>query len=131
MAIVPKRKVERAPRVDTLIKPITFAIIGMFIYQVMKGVSMDIPRIDTSDVELLRNVILEPSSRSTHYVVLCHSDSGEEDAKSAKPISSVFLDSYANGGFDPNSSKIVLNYFFSLFDGLSQFIDFLEIDLTS
>lgn len=104
MAIVPKRKVERAPRVDTLIKPISFAIIGMFIYQVMKGVSMDIPRIDTSDVELLRNVILEPSSRSTHYVVLCHSDSGEEDAKSAKPISSVFLDSYANGGFDPNSS---------------------------
>mmetsp|Transcript_12166 Transcript_12166/g.18277 ORF Transcript_12166/g.18277 Transcript_12166/m.18277 type:complete len:467 (-) Transcript_12166:36-1436(-) len=92
MAPVPKRKSQRAPPIDQLIKPAIGIIVALMGYHIMKGVSVSIPRIDTGDELALREVFFGEGPYSKDYAVLCHSDADPD-----LPISSVFLDSFSEG----------------------------------
>jgi len=104
MALKPKRKSQRAPPVDRLVKPGIVLILAMLAYHVMKGVQMTIPRIDPLlDRHILREVLLsDASSSSTNYVILC------QDANDDVSISSVFLDAYSTNDI-PNTEFMVLD----------------------
>ena len=93
MAPKPKRKTEHAPPVEKLIKPMAVAIVAMLAYNVLKGVSMEIPRVDTSDELALREVLFGEGPYDKNYAVLCHTEA--TDGGPGLPISSVFLDSFS------------------------------------
>lgn len=92
MAPIPKRNSQRAPPVDHLLKPGIGIIVALMAYHIMKGVSVSIPRIDTSDELALREAFFGEGPYSKDYAVLCHSDADPD-----LPISSVFLDSFSMG----------------------------------
>lgn len=90
MGTVPKRKTERAPAVDRLIKPAGGVGLALLAYFILQGLQAEIPRIDVTDELALREVFFGEGA-GKDYAVLCHDDSKNI------PVSSVFTDAKADG----------------------------------
>mmetsp|Transcript_1727 Transcript_1727/g.2484 ORF Transcript_1727/g.2484 Transcript_1727/m.2484 type:complete len:433 (-) Transcript_1727:872-2170(-) len=91
MAPIPKRKTERAPPIDKLMKPAIGIGLALLAYQFMKGLTSEIPRVDMTDDLALRDIFFGEGDSGKSYAVLCHDD------ESGIPISSVFADAYDDG----------------------------------
>eukprot|EP00550_Attheya_septentrionalis_P009085 CAMPEP_0198284394 /NCGR_PEP_ID=MMETSP1449-20131203/3866_1 /TAXON_ID=420275 /ORGANISM="Attheya septentrionalis, Strain CCMP2084" /LENGTH=434 /DNA_ID=CAMNT_0043981433 /DNA_START=56 /DNA_END=1357 /DNA_ORIENTATION=+ len=83
MAPIPKRKTERAPAIDKLLKPAIGVAIALVAYYSFTGLDLDIERVDVTDELALREVLFGDGA-GKNYAVLCH---GEENLA---PVSSVF-----------------------------------------
>mmetsp|Transcript_17373 Transcript_17373/g.25204 ORF Transcript_17373/g.25204 Transcript_17373/m.25204 type:complete len:452 (+) Transcript_17373:93-1448(+) len=95
MGRIPKRKTERAPPIDKLLKPaigIGLAILGYYFFQ---GIQSEIPRIDIQDELAVREVFFGEGESNKDYVVLCHVPPGNSGSVTV-PISSVFQEASAD-----------------------------------
>eukprot|EP00591_Stephanopyxis_turris_P006849 CAMPEP_0195518538 /NCGR_PEP_ID=MMETSP0794_2-20130614/13101_1 /TAXON_ID=515487 /ORGANISM="Stephanopyxis turris, Strain CCMP 815" /LENGTH=447 /DNA_ID=CAMNT_0040647521 /DNA_START=26 /DNA_END=1369 /DNA_ORIENTATION=- len=95
MARVPKRKTERAPAVDRLLKPAVGVVLAMMAYYMFQGLQSEIPQIDVDDELILREVFFG-EGEGKNYVVLCHAPPKDSASKSI-PVSSVFQDARNDG----------------------------------
>ena len=95
MGRVPKRKTQKAPPVDKLLKPAAGVAIAMMAYYFMKGLTNEIPRIDVTDQLALREVFFGEGASGKDYAVLCHPEA--KDGSVGLPISSVFQDASDDG----------------------------------
>lgn len=95
MAPVPRRKTERAPAVDKLMKPAIGVVLAFMGYYVFQGLQSEIPRVDVSDELALREVFFGEGV-GKNYAVLCHAPPAS-DGGSNIPVSSVFQDARADG----------------------------------
>mmetsp|Transcript_24151 Transcript_24151/g.27838 ORF Transcript_24151/g.27838 Transcript_24151/m.27838 type:complete len:451 (-) Transcript_24151:170-1522(-) len=96
MARVPKRKTERAPPVDKLIKPAVGIVLAILGYYLIQGMGAEIPRVDVNDEVALREVFFG-ENEGNNYVILCQPDPLNPDvdpALASLPISSVFSEAY-------------------------------------
>lgn len=95
MGRVPKKKTQKAPPVDKLLKPAAGVAIAMMAYYFMKGLTNEIPRIDVTDQLALREVFFGEGASGKDYAVLCHPEA--KDGSVGLPISSVFQDASDDG----------------------------------
>jgi len=95
MARIPKRKTERAPAVDKLMKPAAGVALALLAYYCMKGITNEIMRVDVNDDMALREVFFGEGGTNKDYVALCHTE--PTDGGVGLPISSVFQDSRDDG----------------------------------
>mmetsp|Transcript_28616 Transcript_28616/g.33260 ORF Transcript_28616/g.33260 Transcript_28616/m.33260 type:complete len:436 (+) Transcript_28616:77-1384(+) len=87
-----KPKTEKPPAVDKLLKPTIGVVLALLGYYFMKGLDIEIPRIDVNDELALREVFFGEGEGKNH-VVLCNTLPSPESNSKQLPISSVFQDS--------------------------------------
>ena len=95
MARVPKKKQQKPPPLDKLLKPMAGVALAMLGYYFMKGMSNEIPRIDVNDQLALRDVFFGEGASGKDYAVLRHPEA--KDGSVGLPVSSVFQDSNDDG----------------------------------
>jgi len=86
-----KRKTEKPPAIDKLLKPAVGVVFAFLWYYFMKGMKTDIARIDVSDELMLREVFFG-EGQGKNYVVLCNTLPPEDSSIKPQKISSVFED---------------------------------------
>eukprot|EP00586_Coscinodiscus_wailesii_P000859 CAMPEP_0172490078 /NCGR_PEP_ID=MMETSP1066-20121228/20437_1 /TAXON_ID=671091 /ORGANISM="Coscinodiscus wailesii, Strain CCMP2513" /LENGTH=422 /DNA_ID=CAMNT_0013258383 /DNA_START=95 /DNA_END=1363 /DNA_ORIENTATION=- len=95
MGPIPRRKTERAPAIDKLLKPAVGVALAIFAYVFLQGFTSEIPRVDVSDELLLREVFFGEGV-GKNYAVLCHTPP-EKAGDGTLPVSSVFQDARNDG----------------------------------
>lgn len=90
MGPVPKRKTQRAPAVDKLMKPAGGIGLALLAYFILQGFQTEITRLDVMDQQSLREVFFGEGT-GKDYAALCH------DETSSIPVSSVFQDAKSDG----------------------------------
>jgi hypothetical protein len=86
-----KSKTEKPPPIDKLLKPAIGIVLAFVGYYFMKGIDIDISRVDVNDELALREVFFGEGAGKNH-AILCHTLPPEGSSKKPLPVSSVFQD---------------------------------------
>jgi len=96
MPPIPKRKTERAPAVDKLLKPAIAVVVALLAYIITQAMKSEIPRIDVTDELALRELFFGEGD-GKNYAALCHAPTSSGSNAKPLPISSVFQDAKSDG----------------------------------